>query len=70
MTTRALVKEADMKRAIRAAKKLGAARVSIAKDGTIVFDIQSQQGHLHPQGASDETGPIKIRKHAKKRMDF
>jgi hypothetical protein len=40
MTAPALVKEADMMRAIRAAKKLGAARVSIFKDGTIVFDIQ------------------------------
>jgi hypothetical protein len=39
MTASALVREADMIRAIRAAKKLGAARVSIFKDGTIVFDI-------------------------------
>jgi hypothetical protein len=39
MTARSLIKEADMMRAIRAAKKLGAARVSILKDGTIVFDI-------------------------------
>jgi hypothetical protein len=39
MTAPALVKEAEMMRAIRAAKKLGAARVSSFKDGTIVFDI-------------------------------
>ncbi len=59
-----------MMRALRAAKKLGWARVSIAKDGTIVFDIQSQDDHLHPVSAPGEQGPIKIRKHAKKRMDF
>jgi hypothetical protein len=59
-----------MMRALRAAKKLGWARVSIAKDGTIVFEIWSQDDHLHPNGAPDEPGPIKIRKHAKKRMDF
>ena len=40
MTAPAPVREADMMRAIRAAKKLGAARVSIFKNGTIVFDIQ------------------------------
>jgi hypothetical protein len=70
MTARALVKEADLMRAVRAARKLGATRVSIARDGTIVFDIQSQDNHLHPDSAPDNSGPIKIRKHAKKRMDF
>jgi hypothetical protein len=40
MTAPASLREADMLRAIRAAKKLGASRVSIFKDGTIVFDIQ------------------------------
>jgi hypothetical protein len=43
MTARALIKEADMMRAIRAAKKLGATRVSILKDGTIVFDIYPEE---------------------------
>jgi hypothetical protein len=52
MTAPALVKESDMMRAIRAAKKLGAARVSISKDGTIVFDIQpvDHQIGLLPKG--------------------
>lgn len=35
MTTPALVKEADIVRAIRAAKKLGAKRVKIGPDGSI-----------------------------------
>jgi hypothetical protein len=39
VTARALIKEADIVRAIRAAKKLGMS-VSIAKDGTIMFDAE------------------------------
>ena len=70
MTASSLVKEADIMRALRAAKKLGWARVSIAKDGTIVFDIWFQDDHLHVDRAPEGSGPIKIRKHAKKRMDF
>jgi hypothetical protein len=46
VTAPALVKESDMMRAIRAAKKLGATRVSIAKDGTIVFDIQPAEPQI------------------------
>ena len=70
MTARALVKEADLTRALRAAKKLGWARVSIAKDGTIVFEILSPEDHLDPDSAPEEPGPIRIRKHAKKRLVF
>ena len=66
-------------RAIRAAKKLGAARVSIGKDGTIVFDIERADNHMlplrQPPESSDEVqrneaGAIKIRKHARRPMEF
>jgi hypothetical protein len=71
MTTPALVKQADLMRAIRAAKKIGAARVSIGKDGTIVFDIELPDNHMLPERQpGDESRPIKIRKHAKKRLEF
>jgi hypothetical protein len=69
LTAPALVKEADMLRAIRAAKKLGATRVSIKKDGTIVFDIVKVDNDIG-SGATDNDAPLKMRRHAKKRMDF
>jgi hypothetical protein len=71
MTTPALVKQADLMRAIRAAKKLGAARVSIGKDGTIVFDIERSDNHMLPERQQpDESGPIKIRNPTKERVKF
>ena len=39
MTARALIREADILRALRAARKLGAVRVTITKDGAITFDM-------------------------------
>jgi hypothetical protein len=77
MTAPTLVKEADMMRAIRAAKKLGAARATITtQDGTTyVFDIQRPANHMLPDRQPDEVqrneaGAIKIRKHARKPMEF
>jgi hypothetical protein len=58
MTTPALVKQADLMRAIRAAKKLGAARVSIGKDGTIVFDIERSDNHMLPLRQPDQGQPL------------
>ena len=58
MTAPALIKEADMMRAIRAAKKLGAVRVSIAKDGTIVFDMSGQESQL-PKGQPESLAQSK-----------
>jgi hypothetical protein len=55
VTAPALIKEADMMRALRAAKKLGAIRVSIRKDGTIMFDMGAAPDYV----ASDATsGPL------------
>ena len=49
-----------MIRAIRAAKKVGAARVSISKDGTIVFDIERPANHMLPDRQPGEApkGPL------------
>ena len=62
MTTPALVKQADLMRAIRAAKKLGAARVTVEKDGTIVFDIERADNHMLPlrQREAPDKGPLII----------
>ena len=70
MTVPARVKQADIARALREAQKIGAKRVKIGPDG--VIDILLNDGDLAPSLASDqqEPGPIRIRRHAKKRMEF
>jgi hypothetical protein len=70
MTVPARVKQADIARALREARKIGAKRVKIGPDG--VIDILLNDGDLAPSLASDqqEPGPIQIRRHAKKRMEF
>jgi hypothetical protein len=70
MTVPARVKQADIARALREAQKIGAKRVKIGPDG--VIDILLNDGDLVPSLASDqqEQGPIRIRRHAKKRMEF
>jgi hypothetical protein len=70
MTVPARVKKADIARALREAQKIGAKRVKIGPDGDI--DILLNDGDLAASSASDqqEPGPIRIRRHAKKRMEF
>ena len=70
MTVSARVKQADIARALREAQKIGAKRVKIGLDGSI--DILLNDGDMAAPLASDQqqTGPIRIRRHAKKRMDF
>jgi hypothetical protein len=73
MTTPARVKQADMARAVRTAKKYGAARVTMGPDGSIVFDIQPQDDHPSadsPRRPPDDPAPIKMRKRAKEPMEF
>jgi hypothetical protein len=72
MTAPALIKQADLERAIRAARKQGARAVHVSKDGTIMFDISADNSHLVASTATEPgpDGPIKIRKHAKQRMEF
>jgi hypothetical protein len=70
MTVPARVKQADIARALREAQKIGAKRVKIGPDGSI--DIHLNDGDMAAPLASDQQqpGPIRIRQHAKKRMDF
>jgi hypothetical protein len=70
MTVPARVKQADIARALREAQKVGAKRVKIGPDGSI--DILLNDGDMAKPLASDrlEPGPIRIRRHAKKRMEF
>jgi hypothetical protein len=70
MTVPARVKQADIARALREAQKIGAKRVKIGPDG--VIDILLNDSDTAAPLASDqqELGPIRIRRHAKKRMDF
>jgi hypothetical protein len=69
MTVPARLKQADIARALREAQKIGAKRVKIGLDGSIdilLDDDMAQSLPCDPQ----EPGPIRIRRHAKKRMKF
>jgi hypothetical protein len=70
MTVPARVRQADITRVLRAAQKIGAKLVKVGPDG--VIDILLNDGDMAAPLASDqeELGPIRIRRHAKKRMDF
>jgi hypothetical protein len=70
MTVPARVKQADIARALREAQKIGAKRVKIGPDG--VIDILLNDGDMAQALSRDqqEPGPIRIRRHAKKRMEF
>jgi hypothetical protein len=70
MTVPARVKQADIARALREAQKIGAKRVKIGPDGSI--DILLNDDEMAAGLASDQQQPepIRIRRHAKKRMDF
>jgi hypothetical protein len=70
MTVPARVKQADIARALREAQKIGAKRVKIGPDGSI--DILLGDDEMAPPLASDQQQPepIRIRRHAKKRMEF
>jgi hypothetical protein len=70
MTVPARVRQADITRVLRAAQKIGAKLVKVGPDG--VIDILLNDGDMAAPLASDqeEPGPIRIRRHAKKRMDF
>lgn len=70
MTTPAKIKEADMRRAIRAAQKYGATRVAVSPDGTVIFDIVKHGDYMSPDETSppEIDGPIKVREHAKRKV--
>jgi hypothetical protein len=70
MTVPARVKQADLRRALKEAHRIGARKVRVGRDGVIA--ILLNDGDMAAPLASDqeEPGPIRIRRHAKKRMDF
>ena len=70
MTVAARIRQADLRRALKEAHKIGAKRVKVGPGG--VIDILLNDGDTATPLASDqqEPGPIRIRRHAKKRMDF
>ena len=70
MTVPARLKRADLRRALTEAHRIGAKKVRVGRDG--VIDILLDDGDIAAPLASDqeEPGPIRIRRHAKKRMDF
>jgi hypothetical protein len=70
MTVPARVKQADLRRALKEAHRIGAKKVRVGADA--VIDILLNDGDMAAPLASDqeEPGPIRIRRHAKKRMDF
>jgi hypothetical protein len=70
MTVAAKIRQADLRRALKEAHKIGAKRVKVGPDG--VIDILLSDGDMAAPLASDpeDPGPIRIRRHAKKRMDF
>lgn len=56
MTARAKVRQSDIERAVRSAKKAGARRVRVEPDGTI--DIVLDDGHMLLQNPQRKTGEI------------
>jgi hypothetical protein len=70
MTVAAKIRQADLRRALKEAHRIGAKKVRVGRDG--VIDILLNDGEMAAPLASDqeEPGPIRIRRHAKKRMDF
>jgi hypothetical protein len=72
MTVAARVKQADLRRALKEARRIGARQVKIGVDGVIVIDIvleTEQQAAALPNGGHDEPlGPIRIRDRPKKKV--
>jgi hypothetical protein len=70
MTLPARLKQADLRRALKEAHRIGAKRVKVWPDG--IIDILLNDGDTAVPLASDqqELGPIRVRRHAKQRMDF
>jgi hypothetical protein len=70
MTVPARLKQADLRRALREAQKIGAKRVKIGADGSIdiVLETEEQAAAL-TNGRDDELlGPIRIRDRPKKKV--
>jgi hypothetical protein len=70
MTVPARVKQADIARALREAQRIGAKRVKIGPDGSIDILLDDDDMAQALPCDQQEPGPIRIRRHAKKRMEF
>ena len=72
MTVRAKMKQAEIGRALREAHKIGAKRVMLSADGRIdiVLSDRDLADPLHDGQQHEAPGPIRIRRHTKKRMEF
>jgi hypothetical protein len=69
MTFAAKIRQADLRRALKEAQRIGAKRVQVGKDG--VIDILLYDGDMAdpPNGRHDEPlGPIRIRDRPKKKV--
>jgi hypothetical protein len=67
MTLPARLKQADLRRALKEAHKIGAKRVKIGPDGSIDIVLETEEQAALPNGRNDEPlGPIRIRDRPKK----
>jgi hypothetical protein len=72
MSVAAKIRQADLRRALKEAQKIGAKRVKIGVDGVIVIDFvleTEEQAAVMTNGFHDEPlGPIKMRDRPKKKV--
>jgi hypothetical protein len=72
MTVPARLKQADLRRALREAQKIGAKRVKIGADGSIDIVLETEErAPAPPSGWRDEPpGPVRIRDRPKTKVDL
>jgi hypothetical protein len=72
MTVPARLKQADLRRALREAQKIGAKRVKIGADGSIDIVLETEErASALPDGRRDEQpGPVRIRDRPKTKVDL
>jgi hypothetical protein len=70
MTVPARVKQADLRRALREAQKIGAKRVKIGADGSIDIVLGTEEQAAAPLYGrrAEPPGPIRIRDRPKKKV--
>jgi hypothetical protein len=74
VTLAAKIRQADLRRALKEAHRIGAKRVKVGPDGVIGIDIvleTEEQAAALPNGIYDEPlGPIRIRDRPKTKVDL
>ena len=70
MTVPARVKQADLRRALKEAHRIGARWVKVGPDGVIdiVLETEEQAAALHNGGHDEPLGPIRILDRPKKKV--